>query len=184
MELTASGKSLLGRTRGKWAYVSLAGAGRIFVPLPEPLQAIGAPEFSPDGRRLACRSPEAGAGEVYVVDFSEFTNLRQISRGGGFNPQWHPDSTELFFLSNDGRSLMAARPKPGGSEFEPPSRIFDLPASISSGHPGWPSFYSVSPDGNCFLMVENVEDNSTAIAASKPNAMIVENWAEEFRETK
>jgi Tol biopolymer transport system component len=181
---SAMGKLLLCRARAKWGYVSFADAGHTFVPLPEPLQGIGGPEFSPDGKRLAYRSAESGPGEIYVADFPEFTKMRQVSRGGGFNPQWHPASSELFFVSSDGRSLMAARQKPGSSDFDAPAKVFDLPGSINPGGLGWPNCYCVSPDGSLFLMLQNEEDNATGAPAGKPNAMVIENWFEEFREKK
>lgn len=154
------------------------------MPLPQQLQRIGQPEFSPDRRLLAYRAPESGPGEVYVVDFPDFTHLRQVSRGSGFDPQWRPGSTELFFLSDDGRALMSARQKTGSPDFEAPTKVFDLPPSIDPGRPGWPPFYSVSPDGDRFLMLQNSEDLSPGVQAAKANAMLIENWSEEFQERK
>jgi len=55
---------------------------------------------------------------------------------------------------------------------------------ILSGARGWPSFYSVSPDGKRFLMLQDDEDKATGAPAGKPDAMVVENWLEEFREKK
>jgi len=49
---------------------------------------------------------------------------------------------------------------------------------------GWPSCYNVSPDGSRFLMLQNEEDKSAGSPISKPNAMVMENWFEEFRRKK
>ena len=182
---SASTGTLLGRARGPaWGYVSFSGERPLFVPLPEPLQGIGDPEFSPDGKRLAYRTAEIGPGEICVLDFPALTNLRQISRRGGWCPQWHPAASELFFVSQDGRSLMTARQRSDGSGFDAPAKVFDLPDGISPGHPGWPTFYSVSPDGQRFLMLQKEEEASTGAARGKPNALVIMNWFEELREKK
>src|SRR6188474_3217219 len=57
---------------------------------------------SPDGRWAAFQADESGRWEVYVAAFPTFTSKRQISSGGGFQPQWRGDGRELFYLSPDG----------------------------------------------------------------------------------
>jgi serine/threonine protein kinase len=176
---SAQGQSLLMKADGKWAFVSLAGKQRDFVPLPEPMQSLQAPAFSPDGRRLAYDSDASGLSEIWVLDFPGFTNVLQISHGGGWGPKWHPQGGELFFIRPDGRAMMSAKQKPGLADFELLSKLFDLPDSVNPGASGWPGFYAVSPDGQRFLMLQNEEPNFAT--GGKPNAMIIENWATELR---
>ena len=63
---------------------------------------------SPDGRWVAFQADESGRWEIYVAAFPTFTSKRQISSGGGLQPQWRGDGRELFYLSPDG-SLMSVR---------------------------------------------------------------------------
>ena len=62
--------------------------------------------FSPDGRWVAYTSNESGREEVYVQSFPASGAGLQISTGGGMEPQWRKDGTELFYISED-RTLIA-----------------------------------------------------------------------------
>ena len=55
---------------------------------------------SPDGRWVAFNADESGRWEVYVAAFPAFTSKRQISSGGGVQPQWRADGRELFYLAS------------------------------------------------------------------------------------
>jgi len=103
--------------------------------------------FSPDGKWIAYVSNESGRDEVYVQSFPLSGSKFQISTGGGSEPYWRADGTELFYVSA-GRSLMAVpiKIKPA---FEPglPLRLISLPA-IAQLHS-----YAVSGDGQRFLIV-------------------------------
>ena len=79
---------------------------------------------SPDGRWVAYNADESGRWEVYVAAFPAFTSKRQISSGGGVQPQWRADGRELFYLAPDG-SMMSVRVD-ARTEFtaSPPTRLF------------------------------------------------------------
>ena len=51
--------------------------------------------FSPDGRWIAYHSSESGQFEVYVASLGPVAEKRQVSRGGGGQPQWRSDGKEL-----------------------------------------------------------------------------------------
>ena len=79
---------------------------------------------SPDGRWVAFNTNESGRWEVYVAAFPTFTAKRQLSSGGGVQPQWRADSRELFYLAPDG-SMMSVRVDPRAElTVSPPSRLF------------------------------------------------------------
>jgi serine/threonine-protein kinase len=59
------------------------------------------PEFSPDGRWLACQSNETGRMEVYLQRSGGPRQRVQMSRTGGTDPAWNPKGRELFYLSPD-----------------------------------------------------------------------------------
>ena len=54
---------------------------------------------SPDGRWLAYLSDESGRSEVYVQPLGRVGGKRQVSIGGGIEPMWAPDGTELYYRS-------------------------------------------------------------------------------------
>ena len=54
--------------------------------------------LSPNGRWLAYASTESGTAEVYVRPFPNVDSARfVVSVGGGAEPLWSRDGTELFF---------------------------------------------------------------------------------------
>jgi Tol biopolymer transport system component len=112
---------------------------------------------SPDGRWVAYNADESGAWEVYVAAFPTFTSKRQISSGGGVQPQWRGDGRELFYLAPDG-SLMSVRTD-GRSGFMAtrPERLFTTNIVPNSGIPQ----YAVTPDGQRFLAVQPAEGQNS-----------------------
>ena len=62
--------------------------------------------LSPDGQWMAYVSEETGAPQVIVQSFPKGELRRQVSSGGGTEPQWRADGQELYFLDAD-RMLMA-----------------------------------------------------------------------------
>jgi eukaryotic-like serine/threonine-protein kinase len=74
--------------------------------------------FSPDSRWVAYSSNESGRDEVYVQSFPVPGAKFPISAGGGMEPQWRKDGTELFYISED-RTLMAVPVKIASSASEP-----------------------------------------------------------------
>jgi hypothetical protein len=107
---------------------------------------------SPDGRSVAFEADESGRWEIYVAAFPTFTSKRQISSGGGLQPQWRGDGRELFYLAPDG-SLMSvgidARP-----EFtaDRPVPLFTTNIAPFGGM----TRYGVTADGQRFLGLERV----------------------------
>lgn len=65
------------------------------------------PAVSPDGRWLAYRTNESGRSEV-VVRALEGGKRVQISRSGGYLPQWSRSGKSLYFESEMGDTLYAA----------------------------------------------------------------------------
>ncbi|MCH8146142.1 MAG: serine/threonine-protein kinase [Gemmatimonadetes bacterium] len=57
------------------------------------------PAVSPDGRWLAYTSDESGQQEVYVQPLDGSGGKRQVSLGGGMEPVWSPDGSELYYRS-------------------------------------------------------------------------------------
>jgi hypothetical protein len=75
---------------------------------------------------------------------------RQVSNGGGGQPQWRADQRELFYLSPD-RSLMAATVADAHEvSFGGPRRLFRT--SIAEGPSAARDSYAAMPDGRSFLI--------------------------------
>jgi serine/threonine protein kinase len=166
-----------------WRYTEAGKANFAPIPLARVFGSISEPRFSPDERWLALSSPVSGRREVWVVDFPAVTNRIQVSRSGGRGPVWHRRGGELFFLTLDGKSLMSVRQKPDGGGFEEPRKVFDVPERVWTGTVFIPA-YDVAADGERFLMLRRADEVVSANAAARPNAMLVENWFEEFRQKK
>jgi hypothetical protein len=127
--------------------------------------------FSPDGNWVAYVSDESGRDEIYVQSFPLSGAKFQISTGGGTQPKWRKDGTELFYVAAD-QVLMAVPVKLGRPPAEPfqpgsPKPLFALP-TYSSGLAG--RDYAVSNDGQRFL-VPSVEGSGEA-----PPLTVVLNW--------
>jgi serine/threonine protein kinase len=137
----------------------------------------GVPQLSPDSRYLAYQSDESGRFEVYVKPFPAGEGKWQVSVSGGHHPRWSPLGDELFYA--EGGTLMAvnAKTEPGFLR-ETPRPLFDSEeAGFLLGVNPWslfnPLIYDVSPDGERFLVVQNVGGRTEAMT-------IVENWHVEF----
>jgi DNA-binding winged helix-turn-helix (wHTH) protein/Tol biopolymer transport system component len=106
--------------------------------------------ISPDGRWLAYVADGTGTQEVYVRRYPELDAPRQVSNGGGGQPQWRADQRELFYLSPD-RSLMAATMTDAREvSFGAPRRLFRT--SIAEGPSAARDSYAAMPDGRSFLI--------------------------------
>jgi DNA-binding winged helix-turn-helix (wHTH) protein/Tol biopolymer transport system component len=106
--------------------------------------------ISPDGRWLAYVADSTGTQEVYVRRYPELDAPRQVSNGGGGQPQWRADQRELFYLSPD-RSLMAASIIAARDvSFGAPRRLFRT--TIAEGPSAARDSYAAMPDGRSFLI--------------------------------
>jgi Tol biopolymer transport system component len=83
-------------------------------------------QLSSSGHWIAYTSDETGTLEIYVQPFPATGAKWQVSTGGGFDPHWHRDGRELFFIAPD-RKLMVAAVETTGSTFQftAPQALFD-----------------------------------------------------------
>ena len=109
------------------------------------------PALSPDGRWMAYISDESGQYEVYVTSFPAGGRKWQLSKDGAEFPQWSQRGDELFYLDLDD-VLMAVPVDLEGDTFVPggASALFQTEAARR--------IFSVSPDGERFLIVERQEN--------------------------
>ena len=129
-------------------------------------------EISPDGRWLAYQSDESGEARIYVRPFPDVDSARiPISAGGGSEPLWSPDGSELFYRSGDRLMAVPVRTEP---ELKPgsPREIFTGSYVVFIGR-----MYDIAPDGQKFLMVKPVE---TTEGGARNDVVLVLNWFEEL----
>ena len=130
--------------------------------------------ISPNGRWLAFTSDETGRPEVYVTAFPVGDANVVISTGGGSEPAWRRDSTELFYRSPDG-TVMSASMTVSDNRLAPgrPQSLFRTRISGRSLRNG--STYAPSADGRRFLVASaEPEDRASAIT-------VMVNWYQGLR---
>jgi eukaryotic-like serine/threonine-protein kinase len=122
--------------------------------------------LSPDGRWLAYYVLEAGNFEVFVTPFPGGGTHWQVSDGGGRDPGWGPDGTELYYRSGD--RLVAA-------QIDTVSRrVLSRRLVLEPFRPPHYDDYDIHPDGKTLVIVRP--------AGGPPSqAILVLNWDEEVR---
>ena len=128
----------------------------------------GEARFSPDGRWIALSSDRSGQHEIYVVAYPELGRMELISNGGGIDPVWSPDGTQLFYRSGDN---MMAVPTQIDSTFSAgtPRLLFGW-----APNPSMPLNYDIAPDGRSFAMIRRSNADSIRV-------VVVFNWFEELK---
>jgi hypothetical protein len=104
-------------------------------------------KFSPDGRWIAYQSNESGRNEVYVAPFPGPGGKWQVSTGGGLQPRWRRDGSEIFYIDPRG-NVMAAPVNGKGSSFE----IGVIKQLFAARTKPIRRSYDVSADGQRFLI--------------------------------
>ena len=147
--------------------VPLEGQDSAFALLDNPYLEVW-PSLSPDGRFLAYGSNESGANQIYVEEFPGLGGRRQVSTGGGREPLWSRDGTELFYRSPEG-FVSVPIDLTSGFDMGEPAVLFDdqYLNDVTQA-------YDVHPDGDHFVFIKQV--------ASSTQIVVVLNWLEELKE--
>ena len=133
--------------------------------------------LSPNGRWIAYDSDVSGEHRVYVRPFPEVGGggQRLISDGPGHAPLWHPNGSELFYLTAD--AVVSAAVKTGDSfERGVLRRLF----SAEPYRQGFGSNWDISHDGQKFLMVKSAE--AAGEHAAPIEIIVVQNWFRELND--
>jgi serine/threonine protein kinase len=125
--------------------------------------------LSPDTHWIAYVSNESGISEIYVQNFPPAGGKWMVSINGGFQPRWRGDGKELFYYSVDSK-LMAVPVKTNGNNFEAGSPVALFLVRVLSGPPTGGAGYTVTHDGQRFLV------NVLAEESSPSPAVVVQNW--------
>ncbi len=142
------------------------GESRPFVATPE---SESEPEISPDGRWIAYVSDETGVPEVYVRGYPDDGSVWQASAGGGTNPLWSRDGTELFFIRLEDTALVSVAVRDDVElELGVPTKLFE--GSLSTSRAG---DFDVASDGR-FITVAGDSDDT-----NRREIRVLGNWQAE-----
>jgi eukaryotic-like serine/threonine-protein kinase len=126
---------------------------------------------SPNGRWLAYVSNESGFSEVYVRPFPNVDSARfAISVGGGIEPVWRRDGSELFFRNTRGEMLATSITTGRSFTYGTPRILFSITGVALQEYY---RSYDVSPDGKRFLVL-----TSGGVDAKDLN--VIFNWRAEL----
>ncbi|MGQ0735061.1 MAG: hypothetical protein ACT4QD_15570 [Acidobacteriota bacterium] len=152
------------KTRSDLWRVPLDGSGKAESLLQTEQEEHGA-RISPNGRWHAYTSNEAGLGryEVYVRPFPGPGGRHPVSTNGGRAVAWAASGREMFYREEN---RMMAVDVDAGARFAAgrPRALFTLSGGLSDA-------FDVAPDGQRFVMVQEVENPVTHIN-------VVLNWHE------
>jgi serine/threonine protein kinase len=131
-------------------------------------------QFSPDGKWVAYASNESGKWEIYVTSFPDAHGKWQVSNGGGDEPRWRGDGSELFYLAADGKIM--AVPVKEGANFNSGAPVALFQANqralvATSEHVA----YDVTRDGQRFLINTRVKNGEI-----QPMSVVL-NWDAESK---
>ena len=142
----------------------IVGEGKVFL---ESRSQMNNLRISPNGRFVAYQSSESRRSEINVTSYPGPGPITTISTNGGVAPHWSVDGRELFYLSLDGKIMVAdvqttAEFKAGGSRV------------LLAGpyRPPW----DLAPDGR-FLFLKAAGDEK----AAPEELHIITNWFDELR---
>jgi serine/threonine protein kinase len=151
------------------------------------------PAISPDGRWIAFatfgNSNSREGTEVFVSPLATPGPVRQVSIGGGVEPRWSPDGTQIYYRgTNEQRGGRADRgvysvafsvseSDPDRVTLARPLKLFNTPATYVSVTPV--SSWDVAPDGRfLFIKGESPDDQRAFFHEIFPDRLrVIQNWA-------
>lgn len=133
------------------------------------------PQISPDGRYVAYMSTESGRSEIYIKRFPGGEGKWQVSVNGGHWPRWDGRGGRLFFAEGDGLMEVTVSTDPSLT-LGTPRKLFTRDRLGVAMPFGWPPAFDVAPDGDRFVVLQRVGEET-------PNRgiTVVQNWFSEFR---
>jgi eukaryotic-like serine/threonine-protein kinase len=144
--------------------------GRI-TPLVATTANESAGKFSPSLKWVAYVSDESTHAEVYACLLADPTRRTQISAGGGSEPAWRGDGRELYYLSSDGKTIMAVDVHDTGANLSegPPKPLFSFRARSISSAGQFGRDYAPAANGRRFLVAQQVGQSAGTLR-------VIVNW--------
>ncbi|RPJ58110.1 MAG: serine/threonine-protein kinase [Acidobacteria bacterium] len=136
--------------------------------------------FSPDGKWVAYCTNESRQNEVFVQPWPGPGPKIKVSSEGGTDPIWRRDGKELFYRNGDKMMAVAVSTAPTFRASKPQvlwEGHYSHGMGSSCGPPGTTeASYDVSADGQRFLMVRDLDQDSIST-----QIVVVVNFAEELK---
>ncbi len=130
------------------------------------------PALSPDERWLAYASNRTGRLEVWAMRYPD-GNPMPVSNGGGSEPRWSRDGTELFF--RQGAAMMAVAVNTESERpFGAAAKLFEEPRFLAGEQVV--GAYDVAADGR-FLMIEPL----ATTGRTETRIVVIQTWSEELK---
>ncbi len=133
------------------------------------------PQISPDGRYVAYMSNESGRSEIYIKRFPGGEGKWQVSVNGGHWPRWDGRGGRLFFAEGDGLMEVIVSTDPSLT-LGTPRKLFTRDRLGIPLPFGWPPAFDVAPDGDRFVVLQRVGEETPTRGIT-----VVQNWFSEFR---
>jgi Tol biopolymer transport system component len=125
------------------------------------------PKVSPDGRWIAVQSHSSGSMQIHLhgpfAPPALGTTSKPLTTNGGGWPRWRGDGKELFYVQADGTLMSISLSYSGdGNSFTAsnPVKLFTAPINSSPVNTGAGPQYTVTPDGQRFLVITSPEVES------------------------
>ena len=127
----------------------------------EPLGVKGfLSRLSPDQRWVAYTSAGTGQFEVFVRGTHDSDRVWQVSDGGGEEPTWSPDGTELYYRAGSAWFVVSVTAT-DTLELDAPELLFRGSFRNPGGHS-----YDIHPDGQRFLMLQSKHEETSVTQIS------------------
>jgi Periplasmic component of the Tol biopolymer transport system len=112
--------------------------------------------FSPDGKWVSYISNESGDYELYVTSFiTKNSQSWKLSENGAFEARWGSNSSELFYISNDGSIVQVSMVfTQDGISKVTKKKLFSVPLTTNN--------FDVSRDGSKFAFTRAFEAQQLA----------------------
>ncbi len=130
----------------------------------------GGAQLSVDGKWLIYQSNESGQAEIYVRSYPGLDRAWQVSEGGGLQPRWSRQNSEIYYRT--GRQMMAVAFNASGTEptFGKPVSLFS--ADYDYGQGLSIANYDVTKDGRFIMLRRDTYGSSLGV---------VIHWTEELK---
>ena len=137
--------------------------------------------ISPNGRWIAYQSDESGEWEVYVRPLPDVNQGKyQISRGGGMRPLWGREGTELFYRVEGVPARIMSVAIDDETGFRPGNPDLVVEGNYLAPNQGR-HVYDISPDGERFLVIQNLINSGNDESRAQTQVIVVQNWFTEVQ---
>jgi serine/threonine-protein kinase len=129
-------------------------------------QSVTMARFSPDGGWVAYVTGETARREVYVRPFPGPGPVMTVSAGGGTEPIWSREGTQLFYRS--GRQIISAR-----VERTPTFRVVSRTTLFEGDYLASPNYaqYDVARDGRFLMLKPTGESTQITVLVNWPQTL-------------